>query len=180
MTDRELQALMKSSLNDGAKALYQQYAQYVYAIIFRILRDCGTREDVEDCFAETFAEVIQRFDSIREDHVKAYIGQAARNRALNYCRSLKSSRLHTMPLEDAQEPAEAHVETDTEGRLLQTELLRQVQALGEPDATIIVQKYYFNRKMADIAEMVGLTPHAAQVRCSRALKRLRTAMKDWR
>ncbi len=180
MTDRELQALLKSNLNEGAKALYEQYAQYVYAIIFRILRDCGTREDVEDCFAETFAEVIQRSDCIQDDHLKAYIGQAARNRALNYCRSLKRQRLHTTALDDAPEPSAEHVETDAEGKLLQTELLRQVEALGEPDATIIIQKYYFNRKMSEIAAMVGLTPHAAQVRCSRALKRLRSVMKDWR
>ena len=103
MTDHELRALMNSSLNEGAKALYKQYAQYIYAIIFRILRDCGTREDVEDCFAEVFAEIVQHYSNIQGESLKAYIGQAARNKALDhahhlfrkysYTASPKSSRL---------------------------------------------------------------------------------------
>jgi DNA-directed RNA polymerase specialized sigma24 family protein len=58
--------------------------------------------------------------------------------------------------------------------------LEKNKELGEPDATIVVQKYYFGRKMAEIAEMTGLNPHAAQVRCGRALKKLRKDMEQWR
>ena len=58
--------------------------------------------------------------------------------------------------------------------------LEKIKELGEPDATIVVQKYYFGRKMAEIAEMTGLKPHAAQVRCGRALKKLRKDMEQWR
>ena len=68
----------------------------------------------------------------------------------------------------------------SEERLLQQQLLTELEALGEPDATILLQKYYYGRKMADIAKAVGLSTHAAQVRCGRALKRLQTKLKDWR
>ena len=59
-------------------------------------------------------------------------------------------------------------------------LLKKIKELGEPDATIIVQKYYFGRSMYEIAEITGLKPHTAQVRCGRALKRLRKEMEQWR
>lgn len=180
MTDHELQALMNSDLDEGAKALYQQYAQYLYAIIFRILRDCGSREDVEDCFAETFAEIIQHRDSIQAETMKAYIGQAARNRALNYSDALNRRRRNTIPLEAVPEPMTEHAQEKMEKKARQQFLLQTIRELGEPDATILVQKYYFGRTMREIAKMVGLTPHAAQVRCGRALKRLRREMEDWR
>lgn len=178
MTDPELRALMESSLDEGAQALYHQYAQYLYAIIFRILRDCGTREDVEDCFAEVFAEIVQHQSAIRGDNLKAYIGRAARNRALNYARSLQ--RHNTIPLESIPEPEIQHVQEDLETQERNKRLLEEIRALGEPDATIIVQKYYFDRSMREIAAMTGLSPHAAQVRCGRALKKLRRQLEDWR
>ncbi len=180
MTDQELQALMDSDLDAGAKALYRQYAQYMYAIIFRILRDCGSREDVEDCFAETFAEIIQHRESIHAEKMKAYIGQAARNRALNYAESLNRRRRNTIPLEAVPEPMTEHVQEELEEKARQQVLLQKIQELGEPDATILVQKYYFGRTMREIGRMVGLHPHAAQVRCGRALKKLRKELEDWR
>ena len=180
MTDHELRALMNSSLNDGAKALYQQYAQYIYAIIFRILRDCGTREDVEDCFAEVFAEIVQHYSNIQGESLKAYIGQAARNKALDYAHSLYEQRLHLVPIESVPEPSEDSVQTSAEQQERDRILLQKIKSLGEPDATILVQKYYFKRKMRDIARMVGLSTNTAQKRCVRALKKLREELKDWR
>ena len=180
MTDHELRALMSSSLNEGAKALYRQYAQYIYAIIFRILREYGTQEDVEDCFADTFAEIIQHYKGIQGEHLKSYIGQAARNRALNYAQSLYQQRMRFVPLESVPEPAAETTQAITEQRERDRILLQKIKALGEPDATIIVQKYYFRRKMSEIARMVGLSPHAAQARCGRALKKLRRELEDWR
>lgn len=180
MTDNELRILMSSNLNKGTEALYNQYSQYIYAIIFRILRDCGSREDVEDCFAETFAEIVRRFDNIRGDALKSYIGKAAQNRALNYRASLQKKQINTVSLENTAEPLSENMQDIHEEKAKQQYLLQKIKELGEPDATIIIQKYYFNRTMREIAEMTGLKPHTAQVRCGRALKRLRKEMEQWR
>ena len=180
MTDHELHALMKRDRSSGTEALYQQYVRYVYAIVFRLLRDCGTREDVEDCVADTFADVIARLDSLQEADLKAYIGRAAHNKALNYSRVLSRNRQHLMTLEDAPEPAGEALTDISENRHLQQALLDKIRTLGEPDASILIMKYYFGRKMSEIAEAVGLSTHTAQVRCGRALKRLRRELEDWR
>lgn len=180
MTDKELRVLMNSDLNAGAKALYEQYSQYIYAIIFRILRDCGSREDVEDCFAETFAEIVRRFDNIHGDALKSYIGKAAQNRALNYRASLRKNLKNTIPLEITTEPLTEDMQEQHEEKTKQQYLLQKIKELGEPDASIIIQKYYFGRTMREIAKITGLKPHTAQVRCGRALKRLRKEMEQWR
>jgi RNA polymerase sigma-70 factor (ECF subfamily) len=129
---------------------------------------------------ETFTEVFQRVESISGESLKAYIGTAARNRALNYRTVLGRQRQHTVALDNAPEPAAPHVEEDLEQKALHDRLMQEIRTLGEPDATILIQKYFYGKKMNEIGRMVGLSSNAAQVRCSRALKRLRTALSDWR
>lgn len=180
MTDHELRALMRSDLNAGAQALYKQYFRYVYAIVFRLLRDTGTREDVEDCVADTLAEIITHADRIRSEALKAYIGRAARNNAMNALRSLDRREQYTVPLDDVPELPGEDLGRSTEERALRRRLLEEIERLGEPDATILLQKFYYRRTMSEIAQAVGLSTHAAQVRCGRALKRLQKKLEDWR
>lgn len=180
MTDSELRALIRANPAQGHRALYDTYANYAYAIIARYLADCGSREDIEDCLVETFTEVMLHIGTITGDSIKAYIGASARNRALNYCTSLRRQRLHTVPMEDTAEPSVQYVQEQAEAREMQAQLLQEIKALGEPDATIVIQKYYYGMKMHEIAGMVGLKPNTAQARCGRALKLLRKRLKDWR
>ena len=173
MTDNELRLLMNSDSNKGTEALYNQYSQYIYAIIFRILRDCGSREDVEDCFAETFAEIVRRFNNIRGEALKSYIGKAAQNRALNYRAFLQKKQINTVSLEITAEPLSENMQDIHENKAKQQYLLQKIKELGEPDATIIIQKYYFGRKMTEIAEMTGVPLGTVLWRYRKAIARLR-------
>ena len=64
MTDSELRTLIRANPAQGHRTLYQEYSQYAFAVIFRILRDCGSTQDAEDCLVETFTEVISHIDTI--------------------------------------------------------------------------------------------------------------------
>ena len=125
MTDSELRALIRANPAQGHRALYDTYANYAYAIIARYLADCGSREDIEDCLVETFTEVMLHIGTITGDSIKAYIGASARNRALNYCTSLRRQRLHTVPMEDTAEPSVQHVQEQAEARAMQAQLLQE-------------------------------------------------------
>ena len=52
-------------------------------------------------------------------------------------------------------------------------ILDKIAELGEPDSTIIFQKYYYGRSAKEIAEMVRLTPENIRVRSGRAVKKLK-------
>jgi RNA polymerase sigma-70 factor (ECF subfamily) len=51
-------------------------------------------------------------------------------------------------------------------------MIRLIESLGNPDSTIILQKFYFNRSSKEIAKKLSMTSGAVRVRCSRALSRL--------
>ena len=70
-------------------------------------------------------------------------------------------------------PSEENVEEDSDRKETAHAVLDAVKALGEPDSTLIIQKYYYNRSSDDIAEMLGMKPAAVRKRVSRAVKKLR-------
>ena len=48
-----------------------------------------------------------------------------------------------------------------------------IKELGEPDSTIIIQQYYYNRTAKEIAESISMTSAAVQKRSSRAKQKLK-------
>lgn len=178
MSDYELQLLLRASPEKGYMAIYDEYFNYVYAVIFRILRGYGSHEDVEECLVDTFADVLGQIGQVNGS-VKSYIGTAARNHAINTRRKLHTYEARHVPLDSIGELPSAH---DPEETVEQKEfgrfLLQTIRALGEPDATIIIQKYYYQRKTKEIADLTGLTTGAVQMRCSRALKRLKKELEE--
>lgn len=175
MTEKERQEASDARY----RAVFDQYFNYVYAIVFRILRDCGTNADVEECVSDTFADVMRRMDEIDSTSLKAYLGTSAKHKALNLCRTLTAHRKHCLPLEELPDiPAQESVEETAETAQMQQKLLDLITALGEPDASILLMKYYYNRKSGEIAAALAMQPAAVRKRCTRALKRLKQALSE--
>ncbi|HAJ98055.1 MAG TPA: hypothetical protein DCO72_10010, partial [Ruminococcus sp.] len=85
----------------------------------------------------------------------------------------------TVPLEEAISVASGQdIASDYETADFQKMLLEKITSLGEPDSTIIIQKYYYDRKSREIAKAMNLSPVTVRVRLNRALKRLRKLLTD--
>ena len=69
---------------------------------------------------------------------------------------------------------EAHAERSELRRLL----LSKIEELGEPDSTILIQKYYYNRKSDEIAKSVSMTASSVRSRCTRAMGKLRAKLAE--
>lgn len=174
MTEEELRLLISTSRKDGFKALFRQYQSYVYSIIWGRIRKTGTSEDAEECVSDVFADVFLHFNEIHTGSLQAYIGTVAKRTAVDRYRKLSSDKgIHIDNEELKSIPDNADIENDFETSERNNILYEKIRSLGEPDATLIIQKYYYDRKSKDIAEYVGLTPGAVRVRLNRALKRLR-------
>ena len=59
-----------------------------------------------------------------------------------------------------------------------TELYDALKALGEPDTTIFIRKYFFGQKSSDIALEMNLKPNTVDKRISRGLIKLRKILKE--
>lgn len=180
MTDFELQKRVSESKEDGFRILFQQYQNYVYSIVWGKLQTVGTAEDAEECISDVFLQVFRHFDEIQTGSIKAYIGTVAKNLSTNYALKLQRNFVIHM---DAQEemqkiPSEENIVLQTEETFANRHLFELVKNLGEPDSTIVIQKYFYGRKSKDIAKLVNLSTVSVRVRLSRALKKLQQMLTD--
>ena len=65
------------------------------------------------------------------------------------------------------------IESELEERELVREVLGAINALGEPDTSIIIRKYYLGESSAEIAKALDLTVSNVDTRAHRALNKLR-------
>ena len=61
--------------------------------------------------------------------------------------------------------------------LTREELIDAILSLGDPDATILIGKYFFGMKGKEIGAMLHMKENTVVSRATRALKRLRIMMK---
>ena len=178
MTHEEYKKASDHSKEEAQRIIFNEYFKYVYTIVFSRLRSCASREDIEECVGDVFADVYIHYDSSKAvgEDISGFIGTVARNKAADMYRKLTRKRFTFVSVDDEDVPeqeAPENTEADYEKKELRSSLMNCISLLGEPDSTIIMQKYFFMRSSQEIADKVSLTPEAVRMRCSRALKKLR-------
>ena len=181
MTNSELTALLKRSPREAHRALLQEYGSYVYAIVYNKLRSCGTAEDMEECVSDVFADLFLELDEGNITNIKAFVGTIAKRTAIDRFRSLSVRQRRTVYKDEdnMQELAsDFNVENISDSNELRRILLRKIEELGEPDSTILIQKFYYNKTSAEIAERVSMTASSVRSRCTRAMAKLKVALAE--
>lgn len=178
MTHEELRKILKKSKKTGQRALFDEYCGYVYAIVFNKLRSCAAMEDIEECVGDVFADIYIFYDSEGDfsGDVKGFIGTVARRKAIDTYNRLISKKIAAVPIDDEESQnieSPENVEDIVAQKELRRILLDKIAELGEPDSTIIIQKYYYGRTAKEISDIVSLTPENIRVRSGRAIKRLK-------
>ena len=178
MTGSELRELLSSSPADCHRALMKEYGRYVYSIVFNKLRSCGTQEDIEECVCDVFADIFIKFeyDEKYVNDIKGYIGTVAKRTAIDRFRSISAVSRYTACADEdemAQLVSDFSVEEQADSSELRRVLLQKINELGEPDSTILIQKFYYHRKSSEIAETVSMTASSVRSRCTRAIGKLK-------
>lgn len=183
MTDNELQLLMADSVQKCHRAVFEKYCNYVYTIAFNILKSCGSREDVEECVSDVFMKIYKILDKNTDfsDNFKSFIGKVARNTAIDAFRRISSRSSRTAYIDenvmDEIRDQEDLAET-TERKEQSGIILGKIKELGDPDSTIIIQQYYYNRTAKEIAKSISMSAAAVQKRSSRARSKLRILLME--
>lgn len=181
MTGKELAEMMRYSVSDCHRALVKEYGRYVYAIVYNKIRSCGTKEDIEECVSDVFADIFMKceFDMSSDTDIKALVSTIAGRKAIDRFRSLCARANHITDTEEEDMKALASdfsVDEHVDRSEMRRVLLDKIDELGEPDSTIIIQKFYYNRNSREIAKSISMTDVAVRARCSRAISKLRAKL----
>lgn len=182
MSESEIQEKLKYSPDAGQRALFDEYYNYVYAIALRILRGTLPMSDIEECVIDIFAHIMLNYNPDSEGSLKGYVGIVAKRYSITMLRKAtkRISRNVSMDSDDFSDiVSETDVEQTAENAFVSEAILNAIKALGEPDSIIIIQKYFYDRKSAEIGKIVGLSPNAVRTRVNRAMKKLKKALADF-
>lgn len=180
MTDSQYRNLYEKSPASAQKTLFDEYLSYVYSIVFNNLRSCGTSEDIEECVGDVFAAVFMNYDmnGSFDGDLKGIIGTIAYRKSVQTFHKLSRHQGYTVSTEDeySEIPDSENIEENAERSEMRNVLISIINSLGEPDTTIVLQKFYYNMNSREIAKKLSMTADAVRVRCGRAMKKLRTML----
>lgn len=176
MNENDLRQLIKTAPERGQRAFYDKYFNYVYTIVYAKLKCYAKPEDIDECVGDVFAHCFFYFDKQEEikGDLKAFAAAVARNKAVDTYRKVSRHKERNVSIDDTEEMvSEENVAESAETIEMRQLLYDKVSELGEPDSTIIIQKYYYGRSSKEIARIVELSSDNVRARCSRAVKKLR-------
>lgn len=181
MTGNEYCALHRRAPDEAYDALFECYCDYVHAIVYNKLRSVASREDIEECVCDIFADIFFKYDVNGgfDGDMKGYIGTVAKRRAINAYSSLTARAGHfSGETDDYLESVSSgmDIEADHDKEETRTVLISKINELGEPDSTIILQKYYYDRSSNEIAKLLSMKASAVRMRASRALEKLKKSL----
>lgn len=181
MTGNEYCALHRRSPDKAYDELFECYCDYIHAIVFNKLRSVASREDIEECVSEIFADIFFDYDvnSGFAGDMKGYVGTVAKRRAINAYHSLTARAGHFSGETDdylASANSGTDIEADHDKEETRSILISKINELGEPDSTIILQKYYYDRSSNEIAKLLSMKASAVRMRAARALEKLKKSL----
>ncbi len=172
MTDEEkLLMNLKKRKRGSLEKVINMYTAYVSVIIYNIIGDVMTKEDVEEAVSDVFVTLWRRADALdyNKGCIRAYLSTVARNCAK---KKLRDRNMHSELNENITalhgEPIEK-IEADEEKSML----LKLIRELGEPDNEIFLRHYWYNEKISKIAEITGIRQSTIKTKLRRGRMKLK-------
>lgn len=75
MTGSEIITLIRNDSLKGHRALFDEYKNFVYTIVYNRLRNIASREDIEECVSDVFTDIIinlERNDVVVKRIIRLY------------------------------------------------------------------------------------------------------------
>ena len=177
-------ALLIDKPAEGIRILTAQYGGLVYSITWRGLQGCLRKEDIEECVSDIFFELYRCRDKIdlSKGSLKTFLLTIAERQAIKYYER-KTDKFDKISLQEQLEKGEEPLsDHNVEQQTIQKEesrlLIEAIKGLGEPTASIVIQKYYYGMTAKEIGQRAGLSKNAVEKRLKRGLEKLKTVLQS--
>jgi len=175
VTDGQLIAAASSDSAAMAE-LYRRHYGPVFRYCVHRLFDRSVAEDVTSTVFLKMVEHIDRFRGDGED-LRRWLFTVATNAANAYLRKrARRKRLFEAAARDLAAARGQPGHGPDAGAVETAELRKAVLTLKPADQAVVVLRFVEDRKLSEIAAIVGSSPSAVQKRLSRALGRLRAVL----
>ena len=173
MTEEDILSLLFEDPSMAIRILTKVYGGLIYSVVWRRLHGILTNEDMEECVSDVFIECYQSRENIdlSKGSLKSLLLTIAKRKGIKYY-NRKVKQGETVELDEETESV-FYDEHTPETKMLEKErsqkLLKEINALGEPNASIIKYKYYYGMTAKEIGKKVDLSKNAVEKRVKRCL-----------
>lgn len=161
------------------RILLERYRQYVYQVVYSVLRHAKDAEDVtQECFVKAYYALPQ----YKYQGFKTWLTRIALNKAIDQSR--KTAR-HAARMEISPDPADgesARVSDEVEPRILQKEraelVRKRISEMPEGYRAVMTAYYLEDKTFKEIAAEYGMEPKSVEVKLYRAKQWFRKHWKE--
>ena len=157
--------------------LINEYSKLMWYVASAVLDNVGSKEDVEDSIAETFAKLWEhpdKFDSNRGS-IKTYLCLIVKSTAIDKVR--KINRVRNIIISEVDNLEIDELEHDLIRKHEVKEIYDHVKDFREPDAEIFILRYFYQLKPIEISEKLCITVKEVSNRLYNSKKKLMEIMK---
>lgn len=142
--------------------------QRLYRFAYSYMKN---EEDAMDALQEAILKALPALDKLREEK---YLSTWFYRILINECNRLlrMNQRYCTYNME------EEHIENWEDSYLQKTQVLRQVGELNEKYRSVILLRYFEDRKITEIAHILQINENTVKTRLYKALKLLKDKMRE--
>lgn len=170
--DRLLERMVRGD-SQALGAVIDRYTAYVNTIVYHIIGQSMTREDIEETVSDVFAALWRSRKKVRAGKLKSWLSAAARNLAL---KKLRKAGFDAPLEEDLLLPSEEGPQDEVQRRELEHAVRKAVRDMGPPDTEIFLRHYYYCQSVETVAREMGLGLSAVKMRLKRGREKLRSAL----
>lgn len=133
----------------------QKYSKLLWKIVASILLNVSSVQEVEECVADVFIFLWQYPEKYNSDKAKlsSWLSMIARSKSVDRYRSLIKRKEISLEETIIESLGYAEVKTSDEDK---EELLSYIAELDEKEKELIVRRYYYEQKPAEIAIALDL------------------------
>lgn len=172
MTDQQLLTLYAARDPGATAAMQAEYGSYCAAVVGRILTD---PRDAEECLNDLWMRVWVALEHQRPNHLKGWLGAAARNCAIDRFR--RQNRAETPLEESAAELARDLRDTPAEvleSRALGEAISAFLRLQSQHDRVAFIRRYWYGDSIQQVAAHMGWSTAKTKTVLFRLRAKLRT------
>ncbi|MBU9727064.1 RNA polymerase sigma factor [Diplocloster modestus] len=152
--------MRKKSIDEEIKTLLLNNYESYYRLAYSYVRN---QEDAMDIVQESAYRAMKNSSSVKQaEYAATWVYRVVINTALDF---IRKNRKETVGIED--------VDSAHEDRYMDFDVWDSLEKLDEKDRTIIILRYFEDRKLEDIAQMINENVNTVKTRLYRALKKLK-------
>lgn len=177
VSDAALVAALRAGSSDAADELFERYGEYVERLIVRVL---GLDGEVPDLINEVFARALERVQQLQDaTALKGWLGSIAVFTARTFLRDRRSRRRFLGFFAPEELPEVAFRPAPVECSLALSRTYEVLSTLAPDERIAFALRFMDGMKLADIAEIMGVSLGTVKRRLSRGQQRfVRAAERD--